>query len=268
MHREKENLWKAIVLDLDGTLLHSDGSVSEYTLKILRECKNRGIYIVVATARFWFKAEKYLKLIAPDYAILADGTQIYHKGEMLYGFPMEQWQSNGIISDLLAREDYDFVASVGKMLLCSGAGIDEQWRSSGNFKEALAAPVYKLAAILQSADQARALAEKYSCRLYSYRDEELYGFASEKSGKYQALLALGEILHIGPEEMIAFGDDENDYEILQRVGTGVAVDNAISIIRKIADAITESNNDDGVAKYIERELLHLHPQKSQENLLQ
>ena len=255
MHREKENLWKAIVLDLDGTLLHSDGSISEYTLKILQECKNRGIYIVVATARFWFKAEKYLKLIAPDYAILADGTQIYHKGEMLYGFPMEQWQSNGIVSDLLAREDYDFVASVGKMLLCSGADIEEQWRSSVNFKEALDAPVYKIAAILQNADQARALAEKHACRLYSYRDEDLYGFASEKSGKYQALLALGEILRINPEEMIAFGDDENDYEILQRVGTGVAVENAIPMIREIADAITESNDADGVAKYIDNHIL-------------
>lgn len=35
--------WKAVVLDLDETLLHSDGSVSEYTLEILRECKKRGL---------------------------------------------------------------------------------------------------------------------------------------------------------------------------------------------------------------------------------
>ena len=55
--------WKAVVLDLDETLLHSDGSVSEYTLEILRECKKRGIAVIVATARFWFKAEKYLNLI-------------------------------------------------------------------------------------------------------------------------------------------------------------------------------------------------------------
>ena len=48
--------WKAVVLDLDGTLLHSDGSISEYTLKVLQECKRRGMLIVVATARFWSMA--------------------------------------------------------------------------------------------------------------------------------------------------------------------------------------------------------------------
>jgi len=103
-------------------------------------------------------------------------------------------------------------------------------------------------------EEAKTLAEKYDCRLYSYRGEDLYGFASGKSGKYQAVLALGEIIHIGLDEMIAFGDDENDYEILQNAGKGVAVENAIPTIRKIADDITESNNDDGVAKYIEKEL--------------
>ena len=65
-------------------------------------------------------------------------------------------------------------------------------------------------------------------------------------------MALGELLRIKPEEMIAFGDDENDYEILQNVGKGVAVANAIPKIKEIADAITESNNEDGVAKYIEK----------------
>lgn len=82
---ENRNRWKAIILDLDGTLLRSDGSISDYTLRVLEECKRRGILIIVATARFWFKAEKYLDRIAPDYAILADGTQIYENGVMVWG---------------------------------------------------------------------------------------------------------------------------------------------------------------------------------------
>ena len=42
--------WKAVVLDLDETLLHSDGSISEHTLRVLQKCKARGIYVVIATA--------------------------------------------------------------------------------------------------------------------------------------------------------------------------------------------------------------------------
>lgn len=246
------NRWKAIILDLDGTLLRSNGSISEYTLKVLQECKARGIFVVIATARFWFKAEKYIDIISPDYAILADGTQIYHDGELVHGYAMENEQSDGIIRELLKKDAYDFVASVGKKLLCSGAGIDEKWRSSRDFTEPLDVPVYKMAAVLKDYEEAKSLAEKYGCRLYSYRDEDLYGFASADSGKYQAVKAMGELLHIGLDEMIAFGDDENDFEILKNVGRGVAVANAIPVIRDIADDIAESNNEDGVAKYIDK----------------
>ena len=63
------------------------------------------------------------------------------------------------------------------------------------------------------------------------------------------------MLQIGMDEMLAFGDDENDYEILKNVGKGVAVANAIPMIQEIADDITSSNDEDGVAKYIEKELI-------------
>lgn len=257
MCKKSLSKWKAVVLDLDETLLHSDGSVSDYTLEILQECKNKGIAVIVATARFWFKAEKYLNLISPDYAILADGTQIYHKEEVIHGFAMDKRQSDGMINELVKKEAFDFVVSVGKMLYCSSGGIHEEWRESRDFQKMLDEPAYKIAAILKTYDEAKELAEKFDCRLYSYRGEDLYGFASWKSGKYQAVSALGEILHIKPDEMVAFGDDENDYEILQNVGKGVAVANAIPKIKEIADDVTECNNEDGVARYIEKLLRNL-----------
>lgn len=249
---ENRNRWRAIVLDLDGTLLHSDGSISDYTLEVLGECRRRGIRIIVATARFWFKAEKYLNMLVPDYAILADGTQIYQNGVMVWGQALEKQQSDGIIKELVQKKS-SFVTSVGKTLLCSDAGIEEPWRLSHDFTKMPGdASVYKIAAVLRGHKEANKLAEKYNCRLYSYRGEDLYGFANGNSGKYQAVRALGELLQIGLEDMIAFGDDENDYEILKNAGRGIAVENAIPIIREIADDITDNNDNDGVAKYIEK----------------
>lgn len=245
---------KAIILDLDGTLLHSDGSVSDYTLEILQACRDKGIIVVVATARFWFKAEKYLNRIRPDYAILADGTQIYHQMEMIHGYAMERWQSAGIVEELLQQNaKADFVVSIGQKLLCATPGIDEKWRCTGVFQKGIEEAVYKIAAVFHSHDDAKRLADKYHCRLYSYRGEDLYGFAAAGSGKYEAICALGEHLHIKPENMTAFGDDENDYEALKYCGKGVAVANAIPMIREIADDITESNDEDGVARYLARE---------------
>lgn len=244
---------KAIVLDLDGTLLCTDKSISQRTLKALEQCKNAGILVIVATARFWFKAEKYLEMIQPDYAILADGTQIYRNDEMIRGFAMNEQTVNGVIQALKKREPLgEFVASVGKELLCSAPGICEQWRKSYVFEEDLRQPVYKIAAMLESPGGAGKLAEDYNCRLYSYRDENLYGFTAKEAGKYQAVRALSEFLGIDLQDMVAFGDDENDYEILKYCGTGVAMANAIPQIREVADEITDSNDADGVAAYLER----------------
>ena len=244
---------KAIIVDLDGTLLRSDKSVSERTLKAIEQCKNAGILVIVATARFWFKAEKYLELIKPDYAILADGTQIFHKDEMIRGFAMNEKAVNGVIHSLRAQNlSTEFVVGVGKELLCSAAGINEKWRKSYAFEGDMKQPVYKIAAMLESVGMAECLAEDYDCRLYSYRDENLYGFTDKESGKYQAVKDLGEILGIDLQDMVAFGDDENDYEILQNCGVGVAVANAIPQILKVADEVTDSNDEDGVANYLER----------------
>ena len=62
------------------------------------------------------------------------------------------------------------------------------------------------------------------------------------------------MLRISMDEMLAFGDDENDYNILRKAGKGVAVANAIPMIMEIADDVAQSNDEDGVAKYIEKEL--------------
>ena len=248
-------LTKALIFDLDRTLLRSDKTISKRTMIVLNECRKRGMVIVVATARFWFKAEPFLDIIKPDYALLADGTMIFHNGELIHGFPMDSDTGEGLIKELMNREDgNDFVVGAGKMLLCSKSGIDEPWRKTYDFGPSFQKPSYKIASVMNSHEEAKRLADKFDCRLYSYRGEDLYAFTHKESGKYQAVCALGRLLNIDLQDMIAFGDDENDYEILKHCGKGIAVANAIPMIKKIADEITDSNDEDGVASYLEQYL--------------
>ena len=72
--------------------------------------------------------------------------------------------------------------------------------------------------------------------------------------KGSALTRLGTALGIDPGDMIAFGDGGNDIEMLQLVGCGVAMANAPDHIKAHADAVTGSNNDEGVLEFIERAL--------------
>ena len=61
-----------------------------------------------------------------------------------------------------------------------------------------------------------------------------------------------EILDIKKEESIAIGDDNNDLPMFEQVGYKVAMDNAIDIVKEKADEITLSNDEDGVAVYLEK----------------
>ena len=77
----------------------------------------------------------------------------------------------------------------------------------------------------------------------------------EGTDKGRGLLMLGEILGIKREEIMACGDGMNDLEMLKTVGFGVAMENGRSEVKAVADYITESNNEDGVAKAIEKFVL-------------
>ena len=75
--------------------------------------------------------------------------------------------------------------------------------------------------------------------------------ASGSVSKASALQALAAQFHITPEQVMAFGDSDNDIELLSYAGCGVAMQNATANLLKAASAVTRSNNEDGVAFYVE-----------------
>lgn len=72
-----------------------------------------------------------------------------------------------------------------------------------------------------------------------------------------------EILNIKKEETIAIGDDNNDLSMFEQVGYKVAVDNAIDIVKQKADEITLSNDEDGVAVFLEKLLKEMEENNEQ-----
>jgi HAD superfamily hydrolase (TIGR01484 family) len=72
---------KMIVTDLDGTLLQSDSSISNYSVEIFRKCKENGIKIVFATARTFQGTEEFLNIINCDGAIFENGGIICDEGK-------------------------------------------------------------------------------------------------------------------------------------------------------------------------------------------
>ena len=251
---------KMILTDLDGTLICSDGSISERTKSILKSCQSRGIYVVIATARYWIGAERYIEEIQPDYEITTDGTLIHRHGEQIYSCNLETEDTNKIIQDILARDNKtEITVAAGRRVFWNSEHISESEKLHKavyyDYLKPLSCQANKIVAELPDYETALEIANKNHCRLQSYRGEKWYAFLPKTAGKVQAIRELAKILNISLNEIAAFGDDKNDIEMLKMCGTGVAVNNAIWEVKDIADSVTLSNDENGVAEWIPENVL-------------
>lgn len=251
---------KMILTDLDGTLLCSDGSISERTRSVLKRCQDRGIYIVIATARNWIGAERYIEEIQSDYEITTDGTLIHRHGEQIYSCDLEAEDTDRIVQDILALDDKtEITVAVGRKVFWNSEHISESEKLHkavyNDYRKPLSCRSNKILAMLPDYETALEIANKNHCRLQSYRGENWYAFLPENAGKVQAIRELAKILDIRLSDIVAFGDDKNDIEMLKMCGAGVAVENALAQVKEAADCITLSNDNDGVADWIEKNVL-------------
>lgn len=251
---------KMILTDLDHTLLRSDGSISRYTKQILKKCQSRGILIVIATARYWIGAERYIEEIQPDYEITTDGTLIHQYGKQIYSCSMDMIDANQIIQDLIEQNpNTEITVAAGRQVFWNSDHISESEKLHkavfNNYEKPLCCPINKIVAELSDSNIAVKIADKNHCRLQCYRGEDWYAFLPEKSGKTQAIMELAKSLNISLSDIVSFGDDINDMEMLQICGIGVAVSNAVMDVKAVADCVTLSNDEDGVADWIEKNVL-------------
>lgn len=251
---------KMILTDLDHTLLRSDGSISAYTKQILKKCQNCGILIVIATARNWIGAERYIEEIQPDYEITTDGTLIHQCGKQIYSCSMDINDANQIIQDLMEHDpNTEMTVAVGRLVFWNSYHISESEKLHkavfNDYKKPLSGQINKILAQLFDSNTAVKIAKKNHCRLQSYRGENWYAFLPEKSGKIQAILELTKSLDISLSDIVSFGDDIGDMEMLKICGTGVAVSNAVMDVKAVADCVTLSNDEDGVADWVEKNIL-------------
>lgn len=252
---------RMILTDLDHTLLRQDGSISEKTLQILATCRANGIRFAIATARYWIGAERYIDLLNPDFEITTDGTLIHSNGQCIYSCALSVSETNDIISIISeAVPGAEITAACGKTVYWNSHHISESEKLHKavycDYSSPLKVQANKIVAELPDESIAREIASKTNSKLQCYRGEKWYAFMPATSGKTAAIQALAETSQISLENIVAFGDDLNDIEMLKLCGTGVAVANAIPQVMEAADEITLSNDEDGVAKWLADHCLH------------
>ena len=223
---------RLILTDLDHTLLRSDGSISDHTLDVLKRCRKNGMVFAIATARYWIGAERYIELLKPDFEITTDGTLIHSGNKCIYSSEFTMEDTNKIVQLLLKKKpDSEITVADGKTVYWNSKHIAESEKLHKaiymEYDKVLDCKANKIVAELPNEAIARKIAEQSGCKLQCYRGEKWYSFLPSGSGKTAAIEALSKISGISIEDIVAFGDDSNDVEMLKLCGKGIAVANAV-----------------------------------------
>ncbi|WP_353113028.1 HAD family hydrolase [Microbacterium sp.] len=266
---------RLIATDLDGTLLDDAGAVTARTRAALDAAREAGIAVVPVTAR----QPIGLRAIAGDagftqWALCGNGAYGVHltTGEQLFAeeIPVAVQRTlaealNAVVPDLLfasvRNAGEGFVAQHGYAAV---ARLSDHKRDPGTMggvplDTVLAAPSLKLVIRHPSVPVPDVFSALQSLGLEGFEAtmsgapfvEVMAAGVTKATGVAQLCARLG----IAQHEVLAFGDALNDLELLAWAGRGVAVANAIDVVRDAADEVADSNADDGVARVIER-MLH------------
>lgn len=268
-----------VLTDLDGTLLRSDATLSEYTKRTLTAAIRQGIPVSYATARSYTSSSSVVSAIpwnAP--LVLYNGALLFDpvRRKVLEGFWLEPATANAIIGlgkrrqltpylFALDHEDtervlHEPIVRWGERQFFNSRQGDPRFREV----ETLACPetfrtlgVTYIGLHEELEPLRQELSETFGEGLHlhytkdPYIDNHYFLEASHpKANKREGAALWARYMNVDPAHITAFGDNLNDVGLFEAAGTRIAVANAQERLKQMADRIVESNDEDGVARYI------------------
>ncbi len=258
-----------LATDLDGTLLHTDKQIGDENLAALRDfCENGGKF-VVATGRAVYTSERFLKVLPQTLpAILYNGSVLYDysKKEIVWEHTHTEYMREYLAAvmkkfpqigvEILIGEEF-FVpqdniileqqrqAEKISMKFCSLDEVPQGW--------------YKVlfGVLPEEMEDFRATLPRTDEAYYIQSSDFYYEMLPAGCSKGSALAELTRRYNIPREKIIAIGDCENDIEMLEFAAYGVAVANAMPMVKEKADFVTVSNDQNAAAAVIEKLQTHL-----------
>lgn len=254
---------RLILLDLDGTLLRSDKTISAYSLSVLEKCRKKGCLIGISTARGESNARRFLSEVKPEVIISSGGALVSCFGEIVRQCVFSAEETEKIIAAAFALTDHSCEITVDTPfahywnyktdphILSPDWGETVYTDYSGFREESL-----KICVELPDSGIAEKIAESVpDCDFARFSDGNWYKFSKKQATKAAAVSAVSERLGIPTEQMTAFGDDYVDLEMLRICGCGVAMGNAVDEVKRAADDVAETNDRDGAARYLAAHVL-------------
>ncbi len=271
---------KMIGIDLDGTLLTTEKKLLPFTRRVLSEAIKKGIFVVMATGRPYSGILEEIRTFPGiRYVLTSNGARVLdmntQKVLVEHLLPLKSAKKA-----LEILQKYDTLQEV----YFDGQGYAEEeklemisryhhnphmWEYVRKSRKPIPSIPELVAGENRDMDKVQALFADMGELEEAWKELEQYeelvlvsslGYNIEINAvgvdKGRGLMELGELLGIRPEEVMAFGDGDNDIRMLQKAGIGVAMGNALDNVKAAADYVTDTNDEEGVAKAILKYALH------------
>ncbi len=264
------NHWKAAAFDLDDTLLHDDLSVSSRTVDIFQRLQRSGFIFIAASGRTRMSMQPFLlTLNCVSFCIACNGALIYNQynGEILHqemlpvdlcheiahfgaehACYMQTYSDDRFYFNHFSEYSKKYAAA--SLLVGEHVGDLTKFIQEPRSKILMIADENKISGMLKEARKRFMGRASVTCSKACYLE-----FNPLQATKGNALRKCAEMLHISTEDILAFGDSLNDQSMLEIAGRSVAVANARPEILELCDDICPSNQEDGVASYLESNLI-------------
>lgn len=262
--------YKLVASDFDNTLIRSDGTVSDYTLGVINDFQMHGGKFMICTGRMFASIRKEAK------ALGFHGDVIAYNGGMIGDIDTGKIKYHSTMSTDIALEVVEYLESFGKIVhlyvddvlyvkeqnpytdyycKCCKVKATAVGRLSEYIKKTSATPtkillmdepveITKFSAILTKRGDGRYLVAASAPNLLDIEDVN--------TSKGNGILKMCEYYGVDISECVCFGDSPNDISMLKVAGVGVAVENATEDVKNICDYVTDSCDEDGVAKVIDK----------------
>lgn len=270
-------MYKAIFLDIDGTLRDNNKNISERTILAIKNVIEKGILVILCSGR----ARKYTEDIsrrcsASRYIITSNGANVYN-------YEDERVIYKNVINKQAIIELYKAAeqANVRLVMDVEGNRIVNRLKYLDGSESQLDMDIEtfveendvqlctisdtnfnKMEDLKSKIDRVKSIEIKQQLKSFGdgekSKEESMYYFiANKESCKGNAIVRLCEMLRIDLKDTVAIGDDYNDISMFKVVGYSVAMGNANDEVKEYTDEITLTNEHDGVAVFLENLLKHL-----------
>ena len=271
---------KAVFFDIDGTLVNDSKSVLKSTKEAIKIVKDQGVLVGVATGRGPFFVKELMDDLDLDFAVTYNGQYIFNKDRVLFASPIDKGSLRQIISYAKANQKEIAMgtrqAVVGSRIMSFGLSPLSQLVSrfvpkfltrtiSNSFNRMVSKavpqkeedlldlinqPVYQVL-MLMTPEESNQAATELDHLKFTRSNPFAADIINQGNSKLEGIRRVGKEYGFDLNQVMAFGDSDNDLEMLAGVGMSVAMGNGSSSVKEVAKHITTSNQEGGIHKALE-----------------